>query len=183
MKKRAKKGFTLIELLVVIFIIGLLASVVVVNVNAARMKARDAKRKSDIASVQTAIEAYADERAEYPDTVSVWKESATNTIDWVPNITPLFISVLPLDPKNVLNTPGATRFVYYYRSDKTDYKLMVWNMESATGREWAANDGGPTTTPLTAPGFTGGRNCTTSGGWDSVTACNYEIFSGGAQPW
>ncbi|MEJ0053674.1 MAG: prepilin-type N-terminal cleavage/methylation domain-containing protein [bacterium] len=52
------RGFTLIELLVVIAIIGILSSVVVVSLNAARAKARDAKRISDIHQIQKAVEIY-----------------------------------------------------------------------------------------------------------------------------
>jgi type II secretion system protein G len=66
--KKSKKGFTLIELLVVIAIIGLLATLSVVALNSARVKARDARRVSDIKQIQTALEMYFNEKNAYPGT-------------------------------------------------------------------------------------------------------------------
>ena len=54
------KGFTLIELLVVIAIIGLLASIVMVSLNSARGKTRDAKRLGDLKAVMLALSMYYD---------------------------------------------------------------------------------------------------------------------------
>jgi len=52
------KAFTLIELLVVIAIIGILSTVVLINLSGTRKRARDARRQSDIANIKLAIESY-----------------------------------------------------------------------------------------------------------------------------
>ena len=56
--KSGKKGFTLIELLIVIAIIGILSSIVLVSLSSARQRARDAQRKSDLHSIQLALESH-----------------------------------------------------------------------------------------------------------------------------
>ncbi len=59
-------GFTLVELLVVVAIIGLLATLSVLALGSARVRARDAKRLADIKTVQTALELYSNDRGGYP---------------------------------------------------------------------------------------------------------------------
>lgn len=61
--KKKLSGFTLIELLVVIAIIGLLATIVMVGLNSARVKARNTRRNSDIKQLQTAFNMVADATA------------------------------------------------------------------------------------------------------------------------
>ncbi len=63
--KKYSRGFTLIELLVVIAIIGILASVILVSLNSARGKAQDAKIKSDLVQIQTALEMYYNQYGTY----------------------------------------------------------------------------------------------------------------------
>ncbi len=67
---RKQKGFTLIELLVVIAIIGLLSTLAVVALNNARMKARDARRVSDIKQIQTALELFYNDASGYPTNIT-----------------------------------------------------------------------------------------------------------------
>lgn len=68
-RKRARKGeegFTLVELMVVIVIIGLLATVVVINVMPAQDTARVKKAQADIALLEQAAEMYRLNRMDYP---------------------------------------------------------------------------------------------------------------------
>ena len=81
-----KKGFTLIELLVVIAIIGLLAAIISVSLGSARAKGRDAKRASDIRSIQLALEEYYNDNSSYPASLS--------------SIAPVYIASVPKDPKD-----------------------------------------------------------------------------------
>jgi len=64
--ERSRRGFTLIELLVVVAIIGILATVVVVNLTNSQKKARDAKRKADISSIEQALGLYFVDSGQYP---------------------------------------------------------------------------------------------------------------------
>jgi len=64
--KNNKSGFTLIELLVVIAIIGLLSTLSILALNTARARARDARRISDVKQIQTALEMYYNDTADYP---------------------------------------------------------------------------------------------------------------------
>jgi prepilin-type N-terminal cleavage/methylation domain-containing protein len=65
--KKGFRGFTLIELLVVIAIIGLLSTVIAAPITEARKKGRDSKKISDLRSIVTALNIYADDNGgQYP---------------------------------------------------------------------------------------------------------------------
>ena len=124
LENKDKYGFTLIELLVVISIIGLLATIIMISLNSARAKARDVKRAADIKQVRTALEMYYSNNGAYP-VAAAWYGGTGNcwgkvTDDWVPGLSPTYISKLPLDPK-----PTNCGSVYLYASDGTNYKVIA----------------------------------------------------------
>ena len=59
-------GFTLVELMVVILIIGLLATVVIINVMPATDKAASTKARADIATLEQSVEMYRLNNLSYP---------------------------------------------------------------------------------------------------------------------
>lgn len=64
--RRGEEGFTLVELMVVIVIIGLLATVVAINVMPAQDTARVKKAEADIALLEQATEMYRLSKLNYP---------------------------------------------------------------------------------------------------------------------
>ena len=65
---RRARGFTLIELMVVIVIIGLLATVVTLNVLPSQDRAMVEKARADVALLEQAMESYRLENLAYPRT-------------------------------------------------------------------------------------------------------------------
>ncbi|HEX8668115.1 MAG TPA: type II secretion system major pseudopilin GspG [Allosphingosinicella sp.] len=65
-RRSAESGFTLVELMVVIVIIGLLATVVVINVMPATDKAALTKARADIATLEQGVEMYRLNKLTYP---------------------------------------------------------------------------------------------------------------------
>jgi general secretion pathway protein G len=67
-RRRRESGFTLVELMVVIVIIGLLATIVALNVLPSGDTARVEKAKADIAQIEGALELYKLQNLTYPST-------------------------------------------------------------------------------------------------------------------
>ncbi|MAZ40583.1 hypothetical protein CL654_00490 [bacterium] len=144
MKKLLNRGFTLIELLVVIAIIGVLSSIVLGQLNSARVKAVDARRTSDLENIQIALELYRDDTGRYPvlttvpgfnqanariSTAASWSDLATELQNYIQ---------LPSDPVNQNGSLGgliqppvaADSFFYFYMTDPAgDRYDLVANLE------------------------------------------------------
>lgn len=141
MFKQNQKGFTLIEIVVVMGIISILAAIITINVQSARQKSRNGKRRVDIISLQAPLEAYYDANKVYPNTNGNWwgidvtygSHDVYGPNGWIPNLAPTYISRLPSDPLD----NGAHR-TYVYRSDTFNYKICALQWPP----DLTGNDGG-----------------------------------------
>lgn len=125
--KQNQKGFTLIELLVVIAIIGLLASVVLLALNSARQKSRDAKRLADVRQVASALELYYDTNNGYPTTANF------TTTGGASSLAPTFLGAIPVAPSPVDGSCVATQNAYTYASTVTTNYALTFCLGATTG--------------------------------------------------
>ena len=137
---RKNGGFTLIELLVVIAIIGVLASVVLVSLNSARSKSRDARRLADTRQLMTALELFYNDNGGYPDASTASPCSASNPCPKPSAFAnggsafSTYLSAFPIPP-----SPGCTANTYVYApggilsSDANTSYSLVFCLEGAAG--------------------------------------------------
>lgn len=108
-----KRGFTLIELLVTMSIIAVLAAIGLSSYAFSQKRARDARRRADLESVRSALEIY---RADNP---------ATGYPNTLGSLIPNYISVMPVDPKNV------SPYTYTYAGGGNAYTLCAAQLEQS----------------------------------------------------
>lgn len=113
-----QKGFTLIELILITGLIGVLMTGIIVFLNplAQVNKTYDARRKSDLAQVQKALELYYQDNGRYPPVSSGYR---INNLNWGSAWTP-YMTALPTDP----NAPTRT-YVYNASADGQSYWLYA----------------------------------------------------------
>src|SRR3989344_9085541 len=111
-KKTKNEGFTLVELLVVMAIIALLAGLSLFALQGARSQGRDAKRKSDLETIRSALEIYKADCNVYPASIPNPGNKITGTCTGSTNT---YLEDTPGDP--------STGNKYPYSSSGTTYRL------------------------------------------------------------
>ena len=96
-RRPTRAGFTLVELMVVIAILGLLTGLVSVNFSAARAKARDDRRRADVAIVAAALEQYRSQHKRYPERTEGFGSGSWAMLQ--ATLVPTELSTWPVDPK------------------------------------------------------------------------------------
>lgn len=133
--ERTESAFTLIELLVVVSIIGILATLVTANLNAARSRSRDAVRKADMKNIETALRLYYNDNGSYPASVPWGAEWSTSTAT--------YMKTVPQDP-----LPGQTySYILDSLNDSFTLSTCLENKSDASCRS------------VTVPGWTCESGC------------------------
>jgi general secretion pathway protein G len=117
-----QNGFTLIELLVVVAIIGMLASLVLVYMNDARIATRDAKRKADIRAVVDAVYFYEQDFGKFPPTSHGASQVSLDDSTLSSNLS-LYLQSIPRDPSCA--SGDSCNYQYRHSGSQADFGLFI----------------------------------------------------------
>ncbi|OGZ36361.1 MAG: hypothetical protein A3I88_02775 [Candidatus Portnoybacteria bacterium RIFCSPLOWO2_12_FULL_39_9] len=135
-----KKAFTLIELLVVIAIIGLIAAIVLISVKNIKQKSRDARRVSDIKSIQEGLSLYNIDARIFPvyDGYLTGSDNMSQAL-----VSADSMQAVPIDPLNA--AVDGVIYKYYYQSVNGSVYLLKYYLEtnSINGRSKGLNTASP----------------------------------------
>ncbi|WP_374764932.1 type II secretion system major pseudopilin GspG [Yunchengibacter salinarum] len=124
-------GFTLVELMVVIVIIGLLATVVVINVLPSQDRAMVEKTRADIRTLEQAVEMYRLDMMRYP-TADQGLEALVSQPDGLSNPQRYrpggYIKRLPKDP-------WGNEYVYVIPGEHGPFDILSHGADGARGGE------------------------------------------------
>jgi len=174
--KSQNSGFTLIELLTAIGIFTILAGVVLVTIDPLEQfrKAQDAKRKSDLAQVQRALEAYYQDFDRYPThtqsglstyTINTGDGSADTAIEWGSEWKP-YIDILPVEPNS------SKYYIYWSDDTNNNQSYRLYTSLDRGDRDMDACNNGTVCTGVPA-----GIECGING-----EVCNYGVTSPNISP-
>lgn len=125
-----KKGFTLIELLIVIAIIGIISSLLMANFVGIRQRARDTQRKTDLRSIQAALELHRSDASAYPATIpNCGGTSIKNESDC--SLNTVYMQKVPTDPSE---SSWYNSGNYAYSTDTVTYTLGAC-LENASDKD------------------------------------------------
>jgi len=112
-----KKAFTLLEMLIVLGIIAVILAALTISFSTTQKKTRDARRKSDLKSMQNALEQY------YSTCGYVYPTDLSAPMDCTARPEG-FITQVPVDPKT------ATPYIYSPTGSGGGFSLCTNSLES-----------------------------------------------------
>jgi general secretion pathway protein G len=137
-RNSTEAGFTLIELMVVVVIIGILAGLIVPRIMGSDDKARDAKAKMQIESIETALKLYKLDNGGYPSTEQGLK--ALVEAPTAGNLPKNWRQGGYLEKGKVPKDPWGNEFVYVSPGSHGDFDLSSLGADGEPGGEGKNKD-------------------------------------------